>query len=237
MRFSDTQDQDFIPILTEEDEAAINDSPLPDSLPLLSLRNTVLFPGVVIPISVGRDRSIRLIKDATKAETVIGVISQKEDDTEVPGPEDLNAVGTVARILKMLKMPDGTNTVILQGQQRFKWTTITQEEPYLKATVEAYGGIEEPLPEEESKAMVESLRDLAVEIIELSPNIPTEAAEAIRGIDRLGFLVNFIGSNMQVGVEDKQGLLVEVGLRERAQKVLELLHREKQMRSLTCSRP
>ena len=232
MRFSDTQDQDFIPILTEEDEAAINDSPLPDSLPLLSLRNTVLFPGVVIPISVGRDRSIRLIKDATKAETVIGVISQKEDDTEVPGPEDLNAVGTVARILKMLKMPDGTNTVILQGQQRFKWTTITQEEPYLKATVEAYGGTEEPLPEEESKAMVESLRDLAVEIIELSPNIPTEAAEAIRGIDRLGFLVNFIGSNMQVGVEDKQGLLVEVGLRERAQKVLELLHREKQMLSL-----
>ena len=232
MRFSDTQDQDFIPILTEEDEAAINDSPLPDSLPLLSLRNTVLFPGVVIPISVGRDRSIRLIKDATKAETVIGVISQKEDDTEVPGPEDLNAVGTVARILKMLKMPDGTNTVILQGQQRFKWTSITQEEPYLKAMVEAYGGIEEPLPEEESKAMVESLRDLAVEIIELSPNIPTEAAEAIRGIDRLGFLVNFIGSNMQVGVEDKQGLLVEVGLRERAQKVLELLHREKQMLSL-----
>ena len=187
---------------------------------------------MVIPISVGRDRSIRLIKDATKAETVIGVISQKEDDTEVPGPEDLNAVGTVARILKMLKMPDGTNTVILQGQQRFKWTSITQEEPYLKAMVEAYGGIEEPLPEEESKAMVESLRDLAVEIIELSPNIPTEAAEAIRGIDRLGFLVNFIGSNMQVGVEDKQGLLVEVGLRERAQKVLELLHREKQMLSL-----
>ena len=129
MRFSDTQDQDFIPILTEEDEAAINDSPLPDSLPLLSLRNTVLFPGVVIPISVGRDRSIRLIKDATKAETVIGVISQKEDDTEVPGPEDLNAVGTVARILKMLKMPDGTNTDILQGQQSFKWTSLTQEEP------------------------------------------------------------------------------------------------------------
>ena len=232
MRFSDTQDQDFIPILTEEDEAAINDSPLPDALPLLSLRNTVLFPGVVIPISVGRDRSIRLIREATKAETVIGVISQKEDDTEVPGPDDLNAVGTVARILKMLKMPDGTNTVILQGQQRFKWTEITQEEPYLKAKIEGYGGIEEPLPEEESKAMVESLRDLAVEIIELNPNIPTEAAEAIRGIDRLGFLVNFIGSNMQVGVDDKQSLLVEVGLRERSQKVLELLHREKQMLSL-----
>ena len=232
MRLSDIQDQDFIPILTEEDETAMQEKEVPEVLPLLSLRNTVLFPGVVIPISVGRDRSVRLIREANKAEALIGVVSQKEDDTEVPGPEDLNKVGTVARILKMLKMPDGTNTVILQGQQRFKWTEVIQEEPYHKAKVEGYGGIDEPLPEKEGQAMMESLRDLSVELIEMNPNIPTEAAEAIKGIDRLGFLVNFIGSNMQVEVEDKQSILEEVNLNERAQKVLELLHKEKQMLSL-----
>ena len=232
MRLSDIQDQDFIPILTEEDETAMQEKEVPEVLPLLSLRNTVLFPGVVIPISVGRDRSVRLIREANKSEALIGVVSQKEDDTEVPGPEDLNKVGTVARILKMLKMPDGTKTVILQGQQRFKWTEVIQEEPYHKAKVEGYGGIDEPLPEKEGQAMMESLRDLSVELIEMNPNIPTEAAEAIKGIDRLGFLVNFIGSNMQVEVEDKQSILEEVNLNERAQKVLELLHKEKQMLSL-----
>ena len=232
MRLSDMQDQEFIPILTEEDENAMQQKDIPEVLPLLSLRNTVLFPGVVIPISVGRDRSVRLIREANKAEMLIGVVSQKEDDTEVPGPEDLNTVGTVARILKMLKMPDGTNTVILQGQQKFKWTEIIQEEPYHKARVESYGGMDEPLPEKEGQAMMESLRELSAELIEMNPNIPTEAAEAIKGINRLGFLVNFIGSNMQVSVEDKQRILEEVDLRERAQTVFELLHKEKQMLSL-----
>jgi ATP-dependent Lon protease len=232
MRLSDMQDQEFIPILTEEDENAMQQKDIPVVLPLLSLRNTVLFPGVVIPISVGRDRSVRLIREANKAEMLIGVVSQKEDDTEVPGPEDLNAVGTVARILKMLKMPDGTNTVILQGQQKFKWTEIIQEEPYHKARVESYGGMDEPLPEKEGQAMMESLRDLSAELIEMNPNIPTEAAEAIKGINRLGFLVNFIGSNMQISVEDKQRILEELDLRERAQNVFELLHKEKQMLSL-----
>ena len=232
MRLSDMQDQEFIPILTEEDENAMQQKDIPEVLPLLSLRNTVLFPGVVIPISVGRDRSVRLIREANKAEMLIGVVSQKEDDTEVPGPDDLNNVGTVARILKMLKMPDGTNTVILQGQQKFKWTEIIQEEPYHKARVESYGVMDEPLPEKEGQAMMESLRELSAELIEMNPNIPTEAAEAIKGINRLGFLVNFIGSNMQVSVEDKQRILEEVDLRERAQKVFELLHKEKQMLSL-----
>ncbi|MDA0728879.1 MAG: endopeptidase La [Bacteroidetes bacterium] len=231
-RLSDSHDHDLIPILTEEDEAAMHESSVPEVLPLLSLRNTVLFPGVVIPISVGRDRSIRLIREATKAESFIGVVSQKEDDTEVPGASDLNEVGTVARILKMLKMPDGTNTVILQGQQRFRWTEVIQEEPYMKAKVEAFGGPEEPLPEREGKALTETLRDLSIEIIEMNPNIPTEAAEAIKGMERLGFLVNFIGSNMQVGVEEKQAILTCLNLRDRAQKVLELLHKEKQMLSL-----
>ena len=232
MRLSDMQDQEFIPILTEEDENAMQQKDIPEVLPLLSLRNTVLFPGVVIPISVGRDRSVRLIREANKAEMLIGVVSQKEDDTEVPGPEDLNTVGTVARILKMLKMPDGTNTVILQGQQRFEWSEIIQEEPYHKARVSPYGGMDEPLPEKEGEAMMESLRELSAELIEMNPNIPTEADEAIKGINRLGFLVNFIGSNMQVSVEDKQRILEEVDLRERAQNVFELLHKEKQMLSL-----
>ena len=152
IKLSDTQDQEFIPILTEEDETAMQETDIPEVLPLLSLRNTVLFPGVVIPISVGRDRSVRLIKEANKADQVIGVVSQKEDDTEVPGPDDLNNVGTVARIMKMLKMPDGTNTVILQGQQRFKWDEVIQEEPYLKAKVSApTGGLKSPCPKKRAR--------------------------------------------------------------------------------------
>ena len=128
---------------------------------------------MVISHQRGRDRSVRLIREANKLEALIGVVSQKEDDTEVPGPEDLNKVGTVARILKMLKMPDGTNTVILQGQQRFKWTKSSKKN-LPQSQVEGYGGIDEPLPEKEGQAMMESLRDLSVELIEMNPNIPTK---------------------------------------------------------------
>ena len=231
IKLSDTQDQEFIPILTRRMKRPCRKPTFQRCSRCCRFATPCCFRGGD-PISVGRDRSVRLIKEANKADQVIGVVSQKEDDTEVPGPDDLNHVGTVARIMKMLKMPDGTNTVILQGQQRFKWDEVIQEEPYLKAKVSAYGGIEEPLPEKEGQAMVESLRELAAELIEMNPNIPTEAAEAIKGINRLGFLVNFIGSNMQVKVDEKQRILEEVDLGKRAQTVLELLHKEKHMLSL-----
>ncbi|MFZ8835577.1 MAG: endopeptidase La [Flavobacteriales bacterium] len=229
---SDAQDHDFIPLISQEDEEAMQREEVPDALPLLSLRNTVLFPGVVIPITVGRDRSIRLVKEAHKREHRIGVVSQKNDDIEVPNGEDLNEVGTVARVMKMLRMPDGSNTVILQGQKRFKWTEIVQEEPYMKARVVEYDAENLPPKDEEHKALMESLKELAVEIIQLSPNIPSEASFAIKSIESLTFLVNFIGSNMNAPVEEKQALLEVAGIKARARKVLELLNKEKQMLSL-----
>ena len=229
---SDKQDHDIIPLISEEDEKAIHNSDLPETLPLLALRNTVLFPGVVIPITVGRDRSIRLIKEAHKKKLAIGVVSQKDSDVEVPLGDDLNKLGTVAKIMKMLRMPDGTNTVILRGERRFSWDEIIQEEPYLKANVKPFGGIEEVPNTKETQAIKESLKELAIEIITMSPGIPSEAAGAIKNIKRLSFLVNFIGSNMNASVEDKQKLLEIESLEERANKVLEMLHREKQMLEL-----
>jgi ATP-dependent Lon protease len=229
---SDAQDHEFIPLISAEDEEAMQKEEVPEALPLLSLRNTVLFPGVVIPITVGRDRSIRLVKEAHKLEHRIGVVSQKNDDIEIPNGEDLNEVGTVARVIKMLRMPDGSNTVILQGQKRFKWTEIVQEEPYMKARVVEYDAENLPPKDEEHEALMQSLKELAVEIIQLSPNIPSEAGFAIKSIESLTFLVNFIGSNMNAPVEEKQALLEVAGIKARARRVLELLNKEKQMLSL-----
>ncbi len=229
---SDAQDHEFIPLISAEDEEAMQKEEVPEALPLLSLRNTVLFPGVVIPITVGRDRSIRLVKEAHKLEHRIGVVSQKNDDIEIPNGEDLNEVGTVAKVIKMLRMPDGSNTVILQGQKRFKWTEIVQEEPYMKARVVEYDAENLPPKDGEHEALMQSLKELAVEIIQLSPNIPSEAGFAIKSIESLTFLVNFIGSNMNAPVEEKQALLEVAGIKARARRVLELLNKEKQMLSL-----
>ena len=229
---SDAQDHEFIPLISAEDEEAMQKEEVPEALPLLSLRNTVLFPGVVIPITVGRDRSIRLVKEAHKLEHRIGVVSQKNDDIEIPNGEDLNEVGTVAKVIKMLRMPDGSNTVILQGQKRFKWTEIVQEEPYMKARVVEYDAENLPPKDEEHEALMQSLKELAVEIIQLSPNIPSEAGFAIKSIESLTFLVNFIGSNMNAPVKEKQALLGVAGIKARASRVLELLNKEKQMLSL-----
>ena len=230
--FAESQESEFIPLITDEDEKAMQKQDVPDNIPLLSLRNTVLFPGVVIPITVGRDRSINLIKEANKNKTTIGVVSQKDSEVEDPSGDDLNRVGTVARIIKMLRMPDGTNTVILQGQRRFSWDKIVQEDPYLKASVKAFGGGEELPNNKSTQALIESLKELAIEIIEMSPTIPSEAAGAIKNIERLSFLVNFIGSNMNASVKAKQELLEIEGLEERANKVLQMLHKEQQILEL-----
>ena len=229
---SESPDHEFIPLISPEDEEAMQKEEVPEALPILSLRNTVLFPGVVIPITVGRDRSIRLIKEAHKNEQRIGVVSQKNDDIEIPVGTDLNEVGTVAKVIKMLRMPDGSNTVILQGQKRFKWTEIVQEEPYMKARVVEYDAENLPPKDDQHKALMDSLKELALEIIQLSPNIPSEAGFAIKSIESLTFLVNFIGSNMNAPVEEKQALLEVAGIKARASRVLELLHKEKQMLSL-----
>ena len=229
---NEDHDHDFIPLISSEDEEAMHREEVPEALPILSLRNTVLFPGVVIPITVGRDRSIRLVKEAHASGSTIGVVAQKNDEIEVPSADDLNKVGTVARVLKMLRMPDGTNTVILQGLKRFRWTDLVQEEPYLKARVTEYDAEQLPPKDAEHTALMESLKELALEIIQLSPNIPSEAKFAIKSIDSLSFLVNFTSSNMNAAVEEKQRLLEVEGIKARANRVLELLHKERQMLSL-----
>lgn len=226
-------DPDFIPIMTvnEEDHEDPSEK-LPDNLPILPLRNTVLFPGVVIPITVGRDKSIKLIREANSADKIIGVVSQKDVSIEDPQFKDLHEVGTVARILKMLRMPDGNTTVIIQGRQRMRIAQLTQTEPYLRAHVTA---IKDQKPRKNDKlfqALIGSMNDLAKQIIELSPNIPSEAAVALRNIETPAFLVNFIASNLNVEVAEKQRLLEIENLKIRANEVLILMNRELQMLEL-----
>ncbi len=225
------EDAEFIPLLSPDDEEQINAEETPDELPILPLRNTVLFPGVVIPITVGRDKSIKLIKEAYKGDKTLGVVSQKNDNIEDPSDEDLNTVGTIAFILKMLRMPDGNTTVIIQGKKRFKIKEITQKEPYLRAKIEAFNQVEKPTGKN-FNALVGSIKDLASQIIEQSPNIPTEATFAIKNIESPTFLINFIASNMKADVPIKQNLLEIPELNERANLLLEHLTKELQLLEL-----
>lgn len=226
------EDSDFIPLLSVEDEETMNAEKVPDVLPILPLRNTVLFPGVVIPITVGRDKSIHLIKDANKGSKIIGVVSQKIDTQEDPEPEDLNTIGTVAQIIKTLRMPDGSTTAIIQGKKRFKTIEFTQSEPYFKAKTIAYEEVKPAKGDNEFAALVSSLKDLAVQIIKQSPQIPTEASFAISNIESHSFLVNFIASNSSITIQEKQQVLELADLKERATKMLAHLTRELQMLEL-----
>ena len=176
------KDTEFLPLMSDEDEAKISKEDTPGILPVLPLRNTVLFPGVIIPITIGRDRSVKLIKDADKGNKTIGVVSQKEFDTEIPSAEDLNTVGTVAHILKTLKMPDGNITAVIQGRKRFYLEEIVESEPYFKAKVSDLIEIKPENEDKEFNALISSVKDLALKIIEESPNIPTEASIAIKNI-------------------------------------------------------
>lgn len=232
--FSMPQDDEpeFIPLLSTEDEDSFNAEEVPADLPILALRNTVLFPGVVTPITVGRDKSIELVKDAFKKDKTIGVIAQKNDTIEDPKMEDLHTVGTVAFILKMLRMPDGNTTVILQGKKRFKLESILKTEPYLRGVVSVFPDNRPPKGDKEFEALTGSLRDLSMQIIKQSPHIPTEASFAIRNIESPSFLVNFISSNMNAGVGEKQAMLEVPDLKERATKVLSHLTKELQMLEL-----
>ena len=223
------EETEFLPLMSDEDEDKISKEDTPDVMSILPLRNTVLFPGVIIPITIGRDRSVKLIKDAENGKNSIGVVSQKEFDTELPELKDLNEVGTVAQILKMLKMPDGNITAVIQGRKRFKIEEMVQDEPYFKARVRDLKEIKPEKNDQEFSALVSSVKDLALRIIDESPNIPAEAAIAIKNIKNTSFIINFVASNMSISLSEKQALLEEVDLKKRAIKVLELLTKELQL--------
>ena len=220
------ENSELIPLMTPEDEEKIAKEELPESLPILSLRNTVLFPGVVIPITAGRDKSIKLINDANKGEKVIGVVSQIDEEVEDPKAKELHQVGTVARILKVLKMPDGNTTVIIQGKKRFEIDTVITEEPYIKATVKEVPQATPAKKNKEFAAIIDSIKELAVQIIKDSPNIPTEATFAIKNIKSDAFLINFVSSNMNLSVDEKQALLEINDLKERALETLRFMNVE-----------
>lgn len=223
------QDAEFIPLLTNEEEENMNKDEIPENLPILPIRNNVLFPGVVIPITVGRDKSIKLVKDANKGDRTIGVVTQKNQDEENPSPEDLCKVGTTAQIMRTLKMPDGSTTVIIQGKKRFEIQEIVQEDPYFVAKVNGVEEVRPDLENDEFKAVIASLRDLSLQIIKQSPNIPSEASMAIKNIESPAFLVNFISSNLNTDVKKKQEMLEEFDLLERSKAVLQNLTVELQM--------
>ena len=218
--------------MTSEDEEALEKEKLPKVLPILPLINTVLFPGVVIPINAGRDKSIKLINDANKSNKLIGVVAQKNKSTENPGIDDIYHLGTVAKILRVLKMPDGNTTIIIQGKKRFKIKTVVKEEPYIQATVDA---IIDNLPKKLSNkftATIDAIKDLALKIIKENPNIPSEASFAIKNINSSSFLINFVSSNMNIGIIDKQDLLSMTNIQERATQCLKKLNLEYQKLAL-----
>ncbi|OYX23941.1 MAG: endopeptidase La [Flavobacteriales bacterium 32-35-8] len=220
------ENSELIPLMTPEDEEEINNEKLPDTLPILSLRNTVLFPGVVIPITAGRDKSIRLINDANKGNKVIGVVSQKDESLEDPSVKDIYETGTVAKILRVLKMPDGNVTVIIQGKKRFKVAEVITEDPYMYATIREIPETKPTLNNKEFFAIIESIKDLALQIIKESPNIPSEASFAIKNIESNSFLVNFVSSNMNLSVAEKQRLLEIDDLKKRALATLKYMNVE-----------
>ena len=216
-----------IPLLTPDEERQMHSAELPESLPILTLRNTVLYPGVVLPITVGRDASLTLVKDAYAGDRLVGVVAQKRAEVETPGPDDLYRVGAAATILKLIKMPDGSVSIVIQGKRRIEIEEYDQLDPYLTARIRP---IEEDTPNDvdpvEIDARVRSIKELAVQIVNLSPNLPSEAAYAIQNIESPNFLVHFIASNLQIDVEKKQALLETRPLLDRSQLVLDYLEQE-----------
>ena len=221
-------DGELIPLLTTEDEEALEKEDLPDTVPILPLKNTVLFPGVVIPITVSRDKSIQLIKDANKGDKVIGVVAQKDQSIENPSSKDIYRLGTVAQILRVLTMPDGNTTIIIQGKKRFEINQIQSEEPYIKADIKKVDEDRNLIENSEFNAIVDSIKEMALRIIEESQNIPTEASFAIKNIQSHSFLINFVSSNMSLTVKEKQEILSTLNIKERALFCLEYMNVEYQ---------
>ncbi len=226
------EESDFIPIITDEDESALDELQVPDNLPILPLRNTVLFPGVVIPISVGREKSLKLVREVYNNKGMLGAVSQIDLSVEDPHFEDVYKIGTVAQIIKILEMPDGSTTVILQGKKRFELEEIISEDPYHIGKIKTLKDIRPEVEDNEFKALVSSVKDMAVKIIKLSPHIPNEASFAIKNIEGSSFLINFISSNSEMKHNQKQKLLEIDEIGNRAMKLLELLVREIQVLEL-----
>jgi ATP-dependent Lon protease len=221
-------DAEFIPLMTLEDEDAMDKEELPEILPILPLRNTVLFPGVVVPITAGRDKSIKLINETNKGSKIIGVVSQKVEGKEEPGIDDINTTGTVAKILKVFKMPDGNTTVIIQGTKRFKISEVITTDPYITSTIVDVAEAKPAKDSAEFKEIIISIRELALDIIKDSPNIPSEAAFAIKNIKSDSFLINFVCSNLNISVKEKQALLEIDNLMDRSLEALKYMHLEAQ---------
>lgn len=226
------EESELIPLLTPEDEEEMNNEELPETLPILPLRNTVLFPGVVIPITAGRDKSINLIKYANKGSKTMGVVAQKDEETEDPGVKDINTLGTVARILRVLQMPDGNTTVIIQGKKRFEIAEVLTEDPYMTATIREVKEEEMDQKGEEFLAIIDSIKEIALQIIRDNPNIPSEASFAIKNIQSNSFLINFVSSNLNLSVKEKQTLLEISNLKERALATLKHMNVELQKLAL-----
>ena len=223
---------EFFPLLSSEDEEVMNAEDVPNEVPILPLRNTVLFPGVVIPITVGRDKSIKLIKEAYQGDKTIGVVAQKNADVEDPTADELQKIGTIARVIKILQMPDGNTTAIIQGKKRFGITEITQSDPYFKAKVASLEYKKRESEDKNFSALISSVKDLSIQIIEKSPGIPSEAVFAVNNIESPVFLLNFVSSNLNVENNAKQELLEMTDLDKRANMVLEIMTKELQMLEL-----
>ena len=227
------EEMDFLPIipLNEGGQEDGQELTVPDVIPLLPLRNTVLFPGVVIPITVGRDKSIKAVQDAYKGDKLIGVVAQKDSNIEDPSTADLVQIGTVAKIVKLIKMPDGGTTIIIQGKVRFRINAITEEEPYFKAAITTLQDEQAPA-DEDFNAYVANIKELAAQIIQLSPNIPAEAGIILRNIENPAFLIHFVSSNLNTDIKEKQQLLETDPIRQRADLLMQLLQKELQFAEL-----
>ena len=226
------EDSELIPLMTSDDEEAISKESLPNSISILPLKNTVMFPGIVIPITASRDKSIKLIKDANLDSKLIGVVSQKDSKIQNPNISDIHSTGTVAKVLRVLQMPDGNVTVIIQGKKRFSIEKILSENPYIKAEIKE---IREKKPEGDNKkfaATIDSIKDIALKIIDENPNIPSEASFAIKNIQSDSFLVNFVCSNMNLNVQEKYEILNTDDLHKRALICLKQMNVELQRLSL-----
>ncbi|HEU4573821.1 MAG TPA: endopeptidase La [Chitinophagaceae bacterium] len=226
-------DMDFLPIipLNESEGENLDGIEIPDEIPILPLRNTVLFPGVVLPITVGRDKSIKAVNEAYKTDKLVGVLAQKDSNVEDPAFADLEKVGTVAKIVKQIKMPDGGTTIIIQGKSRFQTVRVTSEDPYFKSTIRVLKEEESP-KDPDFEAYVSNIKDLATEIIQLSPNLPSEASIILRNIENPAFLIHFVSSNLNTGIQEKQRLLELNHIRERADLLMQLLQKELQFAEL-----
>jgi ATP-dependent Lon protease len=229
--FKPEDDNDFIPIIPINEDGEDKNLVIPDVMPLLPLRNTVLFPGVVIPITVGRDKSIKAVNDAYKTDKLIGVLAQKDPNLEDPIFTDLVEIGTIAKIVKLIKMPDGGTTIIIQGKKRFKVIKLVSDDPYFKAKVKMMADDEIPT-DQDFEATISSIKDLATQIITLSPNMPTEASIILKNIENPSFLINFVSSNMNSELGEKQDLLEIDDLQLRAERLINLLHKDLQFAEL-----